>query len=804
MTDKHDEQLLGFSNLNKIFPIVDVVDNLNSDITNRPLSAKQGKTLKEMINGITSFNYEIVTELPAVGQKGVIYLILNSASTEENNIYDEYLYVNDKYEKLGSFTTQIDLSQIKDELFFDFDIDNAFNRVNGESGTVKDEYYNKLLEAINNNKIIKYNEVIFNTVKYNTDESGQSFVIEMNFHSNQLGTVVITIDSDKTFTQKLRGDTYFLNVDSLNQSTWENINEIEQNLAQIVYIKFDDGTCSPSLYTHIKLHNFGKVYKFIYADADGYLHKLSVTNPDTTADKIQFTDEKFIIYANNDTAGNILLGYKANANNYPLQVDTEHRAFVNIPEKKYELDINPFVQKPKGTITVEKYNEIYAAIKDGKSIYTQGLLSNAFDTGSGVAIYMNIIYIKGWLIIDNTGAYYIVPDSIDLEYNHYGYFETQYLYIFEDEDLLKLVNNIVIHNYGDKEVVIEITDYEKKGNTITFKLCKNRNYYYPCSFTIGDNNLDITGGEFFYASNLNPGVIGINYEQNGQNYPVKVDELGNAFVNVPSEGRYDLDVSFLSNGFRGTISTDKYNELANAIKDANENNILIYMSGILVNCAVDDSSITIFINSIDELDGALLINNIGEYIFIPKNIELTPGRYKFTTQFAYIFEYQNYLNSLVHNIYIIDNKDNKHTVVSIKDYNKTSDSISFKLVLSNLFYHKCSIDLTNKNRNELDNYEDDYIFPTENGDDAGIIKLGYTQNDKNYPLQINEDGQAFVNVPWSGSTYNNATQTSDGLMSKEDKTKLDGLTGAATKILSQSEYDSLTNKDENTVYFIKG
>nr|DAO50328.1 MAG TPA: hypothetical protein [Crassvirales sp.] len=975
MADKHDEQLLGFSNLNKIFPIVDVVDNLNSDITNRPLSAKQGKTLKEMINGITSFNYEIVTELPAVGQKGVIYLILNSASTEENNIYDEYLYVNDKYEKLGSFTTQIDLSQIKDELFYNFDINNALNRniEDGSIGTVKDEYYNKLLEAVNNNKIITIGEIVTNTIKHNTDETGKSFTIEINYYLNDFGTIVLIIKNDKTFIQKDKGDVHYLNVDSNYQSTWENINEIQQNQDKPIYIKFANGICSPSLYTHVALHNYGKVYDFIYADNNGYLWRLGVVNPDNDTDKIQFNNsqlindtdtyriyfediagdtiteenynnilnaitshkrliiennggtstyncygiidasltkvgftlhintdmyrnKEFIIIVNKDKKiyhyfdciyinidenntsdsifqqcintdfsidiyvsyklaiytitkvitntvgenlvldlisnnikfkatvtqdtktqwevtylsatdtelGDVLLGYKANANNYPLQVDTEHRAYVNIPEKKYELDINPFAQKPKGTITVEKYNEIYAAIKDGKSIYTQGLLSNAFDTGSGVAIYMNIIYIKGWLIIDNTGAYYIVPDSIDLEYNHYGYFETQYLYIFEDEDLLKLVNNIVIHNYGDKEVVIEITDYEKKGNTITFKLCKNRNYYYLCSFTIGDNNLDITGGEFFYASNLNPGVIGINYEQNGQNYPVKVDELGNAFVNVPSGGRYDLDVSFLSNGFRGTISTDKYNELANAIKDANENNIPIYMSGILVNCAVDDSSITILINSIGELDGALLINNIGEYIFIPKNIELTPGRYKFTTQFAYIFEYQNYLNSLVHNIYIIDNKDNKHTVVSIKDYNKTSDSISFKLVLSNLFYHKCSIDLTNKNRNELDNYESAYIFPTENGDDAGIIKLGYTQNDKNYPLQINEYGQAFVNVPWSGSTYNNATQTSDGLMSKEDKTKLDGLTGVATKILSQSEYDSLTNKDENTVYFIKG
>ena len=114
-----------------------------------------------------------------------------------------------------------------------------------------------------------------------------------------------------------------------------------------------------------------------------------------------------------------------------------------------------------------------------------------------------------------------------------------------------------------------------------------------------------------------------------------------------------------------------------------------------------------------------------------------------------------------------------------------------------------AIDLTITDRYDLHIDEEGYIYPTENN--AGVISLGYTQNDKNYPLQINESGQAFVNVPWSGSTYNNATQTSDGLMSKEDKTKLDGFTGStATKILTQSAYDSLTNKDENTIYFIKG
>lgn len=801
MADKHDEQLLGFSNLNKIFPIIDVVDDLNSDSANRPLSAKQGKTLKEMINGITSFNYEIVTKLPAVGQKGVIYLILNSASTEENNIYDEYLYINNKYEKLGSFITQIDLSQIKDELFFDFDIDKAFNRVNGESGTVKDEYYNKLLEAINNNKIIKYNEVIFNTVKHNTDESGQSFVIEMNFHSNQLGTVVITINSDKTFTQKLRGDAYFLNVDSLNQSTWENINKIEQNLAQIVYIKFDDGTCSPSLYTHIKLYNFGKVYKFIYADADGYLHKLSVTNPDTTADKIQFTDEKLIIYANNDTPGDILLGYKANANNYPLQTDAEHRAFVNIPEKKYELDISAFVQKPKGTITAEQYNEIYTAIKDGKSIYVLESLSNVIDTGQSVAIYINILYIKGWVIIDNSGEYYTLPDNIVLEYSNYGYFTTEYLYIFEDEGLLNLVNNIYINDYGHRKEVTEIIDYKKEDNTITFKLCVNR-HYYLCSFTIGDGNLNITGDDFFYAEKLSPGIIGIDYKQNGRNYPVQLDESHDAFVYVPGGGRYDLDISFLSDGLRGTISTDTYNQIANSMKDAIANNIPIYVLDVLVDYTVNDSSISILINLTGEMDGVLFIENTGEYILIPKSIILIPDSHKLITSFAYIFEYEEYLKYIVDSIYYVDNEDTRYTVVIIKDYNRTSESITFKLVLSNLYYYACSIDLTITNSYDLHIDEEGYIYPTENN--AGVISLGYTQNGKNYPLQINESGQAFVNVPWSGSTYNNATQTSDGLMSKEDKTKLDGFIGSTTKILTQSAYDGLTNKDENTIYFIKG
>lgn len=58
------------------------------------------------IAGVTQFDYSIVTSLPASGVKGTIYLVSNSGTG--TNLYDEYLWINNKWEKLG--TTTVDLS----------------------------------------------------------------------------------------------------------------------------------------------------------------------------------------------------------------------------------------------------------------------------------------------------------------------------------------------------------------------------------------------------------------------------------------------------------------------------------------------------------------------------------------------------------------------------------------------------------------------------------------------------------------------------------------------------------------------
>lgn len=55
----------------------------------------------------------------------------------------------------------------------------------------------------------------------------------------------------------------------------------------------------------------------------------------------------------------------------------------------------------------------------------------------------------------------------------------------------------------------------------------------------------------------------------------------------------------------------------------------------------------------------------------------------------------------------------------------------------------------------------------------GLIKIGYTESGKNYPIELNTSGQAFVNVPWTDTTYPVATTSANGLMSSVDKTKLD-------------------------------
>ena len=82
----------------------------NNELTNGAgyQTATQVNTLiADAIKDITGIKYEIVASLPTTGVSGTIYLMSNGSSATKN-IYDEYIYVNSGWEKIG--TTDVDLT----------------------------------------------------------------------------------------------------------------------------------------------------------------------------------------------------------------------------------------------------------------------------------------------------------------------------------------------------------------------------------------------------------------------------------------------------------------------------------------------------------------------------------------------------------------------------------------------------------------------------------------------------------------------------------------------------------------------
>lgn len=84
--------------------------------------------------------------------------------------------------------------------------------------------------------------------------------------------------------------------------------------------------------------------------------------------------------------------------------------------------------------------------------------------------------------------------------------------------------------------------------------------------------------------------------------------------------------------------------------------------------------------------------------------------------------------------------------------------------------------MSSADKSKLDGLNN-YTLPTTSASALGGVKVGYTTNGKNYKVQVDESGNAYVNVPWTdtNTTYNEATTSAAGLMSAADKTKLNGL-----------------------------
>lgn len=104
---KIDGELAKKANVNAIPSNVSQLTNDSDYQTGTQVSS----AIATAVGGITGFEYRVLgpeEELPEEGTKGTIYLKPIDGS-EDKNIHEEYIWIGNKYEKLG--TTAVDLSE---------------------------------------------------------------------------------------------------------------------------------------------------------------------------------------------------------------------------------------------------------------------------------------------------------------------------------------------------------------------------------------------------------------------------------------------------------------------------------------------------------------------------------------------------------------------------------------------------------------------------------------------------------------------------------------------------------------------
>lgn len=73
-------------------------------------------------------------------------------------------------------------------------------------------------------------------------------------------------------------------------------------------------------------------------------------------------------------------------------------------------------------------------------------------------------------------------------------------------------------------------------------------------------------------------------------------------------------------------------------------------------------------------------------------------------------------------------------------------------------------------------------YAKANTSTLGLVMIGYAENGKNYPVELDGSGKMFVNVPWTdtNTTYAVANESTNGLMAAADKKTMNRLIGVNT------------------------
>lgn len=143
--------------------------------------------VQNLIGQIQTAHFEVVQELPQTGESNVIYLILRS-DPETSNIYDEYIYINNAYEKIGS--TDVDLTGYATESWVNQQIADFLTQTQIQSliNTALTNYYTKTeISALLNTKADKYNPIDY--ISYIKENDNTTITITATTETNRRNLV---------------------------------------------------------------------------------------------------------------------------------------------------------------------------------------------------------------------------------------------------------------------------------------------------------------------------------------------------------------------------------------------------------------------------------------------------------------------------------------------------------------------------------------------------------------------------------------------------------------------------------------
>lgn len=138
---------------------------VNVDLSGYAVKTEVTQEIAQAVSGITGFDTKAVEELPGTGKKGILYLLSNSGSG--NNVYDEYVWLGNKYEKLG--TREINLTEYAKKT----ELPTKVSQLTNDSGYQTSAQVGNIVDTKIVNKVDKVSGKQLSTNDYTTAEKNK-------------------------------------------------------------------------------------------------------------------------------------------------------------------------------------------------------------------------------------------------------------------------------------------------------------------------------------------------------------------------------------------------------------------------------------------------------------------------------------------------------------------------------------------------------------------------------------------------------------------------------------------------------